>query len=199
MTLIGNKEPIYPELYGLVMAGGESRRMGENKAFIVYHKKPQVYEAITLLNKICRNVFISCKKEHGNLFNTNISLIHDLDSAKGPMAGILAAFQQYPDKAWLVLPCDLPFIDLELVKYLLTKRVPGRPVTLFSSEGGRIEPLVSIWEPKSYEILQKSAARREYGITKCLSTCEIEIVKSPNPEKLKNINTMQEYLSIPRL
>jgi len=39
MTLIGNKETVCPELYGLVMAGGESRRMGENKAFIIYHKK----------------------------------------------------------------------------------------------------------------------------------------------------------------
>jgi len=198
MTLSGNKETVYPELYGLVMAGGESRRMGENKAFIVYHKKPQVYEAITLLNKICRNVFISCRKEHGNLFNSNIKRIYDLDCAKGPMAGILAAFKQFPDKAWLVLPCDLPFIDLELVQYLLEKRVPGRPVTLFSSEGGRIEPLVSIWEPKSYEILQKSAASEEYGITKCLNNCDIEIVKSPNPEKLINVNTRQEYLTIPR-
>lgn len=198
MTLIGNKETVFPELYGLVMAGGDSRRMGENKAFIVYHKKPQVYEAVSLLNTICGNVFISCRKEHGNLFNSKIQCIHDLNSAKGPMAGILAAFKQFPDKAWLVLPCDLPFIDLELVQYLLEKRVPGRPVTLFSSEGGRIEPLVSIWEPKSYEILQKSAASGEYGITKCLSNCDIEIVKYPNPEKLKNVNTRQEYLSIPR-
>jgi len=198
MTLIGNKETVYPELYGLVMAGGESRRMGENKAFLVYHKKPQVYEVIMLLNKICNNAFISCRKEQGNLFNGDIRRIHDLDSAKGPMAGILAAFQQFPEKAWLVLPCDLPFIDLELVQYLLTKRVPERPVTLFSSQEGRIEPLVSIWEPKSYEILQKSATNQEYSLTKCLSTYNIEIVNTPTPEKLKNINTKEEYLSISR-
>ncbi len=116
MTLSGNKETVYPELYGLVMAGGDSRRMGENKAFIVYHKNPQVYEAVSLLNKICGNVFISCRKEHGNLFNSNIRRIHDLDLANGPMDGLLAAFQKYPDKAWLVLPCDLPFIDLELLQ-----------------------------------------------------------------------------------
>ncbi len=198
MTLSGNKEIAYPELYGLVMAGGDSRRMGENKAFIVYHKKPQVYEAVSLLNKICGNVFISCRKEHANLFNPNIRCIHDLDLAKGPMAGILAVFQQYPDKAWLVLPCDLPFIDLELLQFLVKKRNPKRPVTLFSSVGGRIEPLVSIWEPNSYEMLQKSAAHGEYGLTKCLSANNIEIVKTPNMEKLKNINTREEFLSINR-
>ncbi len=198
MTLSGNRDSIYPELYGLVMAGGESRRMGENKAFIVYHKKPQVYEVVSLMKKVCTNVFISCKKEHSNLFNRNIKRVHDLDIAKGSMAGILAAFQQYPDKAWLVLPCDLPFIDLELVQYLVKKRVPRRFVSLYSSDERRIEPLVSIWEPKSYEMLQKSAARGEYGLTKCLSAYDIEIIEASNPKKLKNINTREEYLSINR-
>jgi len=45
-------------------------------------------------------------------------------------------------------------------------------------------------------MLQKSAIGGEYGLTKCLSAYDIEIIKTPNPEKLKNINTKEEYLSI---
>ena len=53
------------DLYGLIIAGGESKRMGFKKAFINYHGVPQLNHLFHLLSKHCEKVFTSCKQVEG--------------------------------------------------------------------------------------------------------------------------------------
>src|ERR1700690_4215463 len=99
-----------PKIFGLILAGGYSRRMGRDKALLEFHGRPQVQYIFDLLNKYCDQVFLSKRVDQKD--HKNIPTINDAPefTDHGPLGGILSAMKEFPDANWLVLACDLPFI-----------------------------------------------------------------------------------------
>lgn len=142
-------------LYGLVLAGGRSRRMQEDKALLSYHGQPQTEVCYHLLSERCEKVFLSARMnqwEQGRF--SHITQLHDKFIDMGPIGGILTAMQTYPKAAWLVVACDLPYLDQMTLQTLVGARNPFKMATAFKSmEDEMPEPLCSIYEPKSYSRL----------------------------------------------
>jgi len=106
------------ELYGLVLTGGQSRRMQRDKSALCFHGKPQVQHVFDLLSLYCAKVFVSNRKEQSTLEEQkDLPQIHDLDEYAdvGPLAGILSAMKTYPGVPWIVLACDLPFVSKHIL------------------------------------------------------------------------------------
>ena len=115
---MGNPSP----LYGLVLLGGKSTRMKRDKASLEYHGKNQSLYAYELLVPFCEKVFFSIRPGQANLESVEgYPHIYDLGPYTdiGPLGGILSALTQIPETAWLVLACDLPFMDAATLKNLL--------------------------------------------------------------------------------
>ena len=109
------------------------------------------------------------------------------------MGGILSALQLDPNSAWLVVPCDLPFLSTATLQYLAEHRNPGKVATAFqSSENEFPEPLTSIWEPRSYGVLLRFLSLGYSCPRKALINSDIELLTPPNPNDLRNVNTPQE-------
>src|SRR5574338_179742 len=91
---------------GLVLSGGFSSRMGEEKGLIRYHGFPQYQYAMQLLRQYCHRVYLACRPEQQHLF-PGINIITDKDryAGHGPISGILSAFD-FKHGDWLVLACD---------------------------------------------------------------------------------------------
>ena len=99
-------------LYGLVLAGGASRRMGQDKAALALHGRPQLDWACDTLARHCERVFVSIRADQqDDPVRRGRPVIVDVHDGAGPIAGIAAAQAAHPDSAWLVLACDLPFVD----------------------------------------------------------------------------------------
>ncbi|MBM3937521.1 MAG: molybdenum cofactor guanylyltransferase [Sphingomonadales bacterium] len=84
-------------IHGLVLAGGESQRMGSDKALIAVAGKPAYLHMAELLKNVCDTVFVGCREEQGLLTGPehaepNITAVFDLAEFrdKGPMTGILS-------------------------------------------------------------------------------------------------------------
>jgi len=137
-------------LYGLVLAGGASRRMGHDKAALALHGRPQLDWAYDTLARHCQRVFVSIRADQqDDPVRQGRQVIVDVHDGTGPIAGIAAAQAAHPDSAWLVLACDLPFVDDAVISHL-TGRRDGRPVVAYaSSHDGLPEPLCAIYEPGS--------------------------------------------------
>ncbi len=180
------------ELYGLVLAGGKSTRMGHDKSIIKWHGIEQHYYMADMLKNICKDVFISCRPEQQNEIDLQYKTIPDTYTGAGPLSGILSAFQAHPTVAWLVTACDLPLLDLSTLKYLIAHRNTNAIATTFESPFDQLpEPLITIWEPSGYEILLSFFADNITCPRKVLirNNERVNILKAQNPETLMNANT----------
>lgn len=182
-------------LNGLVLAGGLSSRMKKDKISLNYHGTTQSEHLFRLLEKYCQQVFISVRKDQILAEETDkFPKIYDLYQEIGPMGGILSAFKNYPDSAWLVIACDLPFIDQNTLEFLIKRRKPFSGATCFKSNADDFpEPLCTIYEPKFSFRLQQFLGLGYNCPRKVLINSKVEKLEQPNPESLFNANTPEEF------
>jgi molybdopterin-guanine dinucleotide biosynthesis protein A/molybdopterin converting factor small subunit len=187
-------------LYGLVLAGGHSTRMKQDKAILSYHGRTQLEWAMSLLEGRVARSFVSVRPGQSDPVRAQFEQIVDTQEGLGPIAGILAAQARYPEAAWLVLACDLPFLDASTLDHLLAGRDPARQATAYRSShpnhpkhNGLPEPLCAIYEPSSREaILAHIAAGRDCP-RKFLINADTKLLDQPNSRALDNVNTPEEY------
>ena len=182
-------------LYGLVLAGGHSKRMGKNKALLSYNGKAQVKYLYELLKTSTSKVYVSCRSEqsHSPCFN-QLNLIEDRFVGFGAVGGILSALKKHPNAAWFVVACDMPFINKSIIDHLIENRNPYRIATCFYNEYQKWpEPLCAIYEPKSALRLGQYLAIDKYCPRKILMNSNIQNIKPLFPDCLSNINTPEEF------
>ncbi len=184
------------KLYGLVLSGGKSSRMGTDKGLIDYHGKPQREYLYRMLDQICERTFVSIRGDQTKDIPSDMAVIIDEDEVKGPYNGLLSAHHQFPEVAWLVLACDLPLIDLEALKALISERRPELMATAYALQDNPLpEPLCAIWEPKA---LERSLSYLESGQGTCprkfLINHPVHLVFPKKEEVLLNANSKTEYL-----
>jgi len=184
-------QALAPPIDGLVLIGGKSSRMGEDKTKIQYHDLPQYKHAYLLLENICRKTYLSGNES--TEYTDDELVIRDTFTGLGPFGGILSAFRENPNRALLTIPTDTPLIDRELLDFLIAHRNPQKMATCFHNpETGFPEPLITIWEPKAYPILLNYLALGYACPRKALINEDILELVCPNPLKLMNANTQAE-------
>ena len=201
-----------PPLYGLVLAGGRSRRMGRDKSMLAYRLDERVNEVPharytgELLARVCDRVFYSCRADQVDAATgastdpalAGLPLIPDSFDIGGPLNGILSAQKAHPEAAFLVAACDLPFLTAYALAQLLRERNPLHAATVFDNpERGMIEPLCAIYEPGFEELAEASMKIGLTCPTKILSALaeggQIEILRPANAEFLANANRPEDY------
>jgi molybdopterin-guanine dinucleotide biosynthesis protein A len=185
-----------PPIYGLVLAGGKSLRMGEDKGAMVYHQKTQREHVADLLQPHCEKVFVSCRPDQAAQIELEqpYPILPDTFLGLGPLGAILTAFRQNPDAAWLVAACDLPLLNSDTLQQLTRARDAAKIATAFRQPGeeGWPEPLITIWEPKSYLLAMQFLAQGYSCPRKILINSDIRLIDCSLPEALKNVNTQEE-------
>jgi molybdopterin-guanine dinucleotide biosynthesis protein A len=157
---------------GLVLAGGESRRMGHDKALISIQGKPAFFHAAELLKNFCETVFVSCRENQDLMSNlaehpTWLREVFDISeySDKGPLTGLLSCLAHMGIDQLQTLPAEIPFDGLLVLgcDYRnMTEETLGRLVAVGQTQNriccyqnhitGFIEPLVAYYPA---EILQQ--------------------------------------------
>ena len=189
-----------PLVNGLVLAGGKSLRMGRDKSAMEWHGKPQREYLADLLSERCAEVFISCRAGQEAELQTTYATLPDTFTDLGPFGAILSAFRHAPDRAWLVVASDIPLLDAETLDFLIKNRQPKHTATAFESPFDQMpEPLITIWEPKSYAIMLSFLAQGYSCPRKVLMNSDARIITAPNPEKLTNVNTPEDATRISRI
>jgi molybdenum cofactor guanylyltransferase len=174
---------------GLVLAGGLSTRMGTDKGLLVYHEKPQREYLFEILSKFCKEVFVSINPHQ----HTELPFIVDTSEISSPLVGILSAFEQNPDVAWLVVACDMPLIDYEIIHFLVKNRDEKTLATAFRNpEENFPEPLITIYESDIYPKLKQAFSENKKSARRVLENSAITLLEIPNSFYLTNINTEEK-------
>jgi len=182
-------------LYGLVLTGGRSTRMGQDKAALAYAGRTQLERAMALVSAHVDRAWVSVRPEQrADPVRAPFAQIVDTRPDIGPVAGILAAQQSQPQAAWLVLACDLPLLDEATLAHLVASRAKQAVATAYrSSRDGLPEPLCAIYEPRSHALLESYLQGGRNCPRKFLIETGAQLIDEPNPQALDNVNTPSEY------
>ncbi len=182
-----------PTLKGLVLAGGKSTRMGQDKGKLNYNGKDQRIYMWEKLGEICEEAFISIRPDQQTELS-DYPTISDTFTDLGPFGAILSAFRSDPNAAWVVVACDQPLLDLETLSHLKSNRNVSKMATTFHNpETNFPEPLITIWEPRAYPVLLKFLSLGYSCPRKALINSDCEVLTVPNQLALKNANTPKEF------
>ena len=178
-------------VYGLVLAGGESRRMGSDKALLRRGGKSQLAHVVALLEQGVDRVFVSTRPgQQSEPERSRFEQIVDRYEGIGPVAGILSAMDEHPDVDWLVVACDLPNVDDTTLRYLLENAASEHPFTAFrSSHDGLPEPLCAVYRSGSDATVRRFVEEGVVCPRKILINSDTQLLDQPDPSALDNVNT----------
>ena len=182
---------VVPAVWGCVLIGGKSSRMGMPKHLITQEGKTWLERTVSILGQVVEQVIVAGA---GTLPPPLHAIIRvpDVAGLAGPLAGILAAMRAYPQVSWLVTACDQPGIHREALQRLLACREPGVLAVLpVVADNGRIEPLLAYYDRTIRPILEQMAVSGHLRMNRLRS---VPGVKTPTPPRSlhdawRNINT----------
>lgn len=182
-------------LYGLVVCGGQSSRMGTDKSEIIYFQKPQREHVSEMLGIFCEKVFISCNGKQASRIPNTDSLFIDLPefSNIGPMAALLTAYSFFPDYDFLVLACDYPFItkeDLESFLPILHKN--SFAAAFYHEKHSVYEPLIAWYSKESLHAIQNRFYKKQYSLQSFLKESDAQRFKPFNTDHVKSVDTPED-------
>jgi len=190
-----NAETEKAPLCGLVLAGGYSTRMKKDKALLSFHGSTQVEATFDLVSDLCERTFVSCREgqfETGRI--SRLPQIHDRLIDFGPIGGLLSAMVEYPKNAWLVVACDLTYLDKETVAALVANRRPFKFATVYdSSLDGLPEPLCAIYEPGMRQRMFESLGWGNESLRKVLLSSNVKRLSLASDLALENVNDPAAY------
>ena len=185
-------------LWGMVLAGGRSRRMGADKAALTKDGKTQLERTHDLLSAQLERVYVSAREDQADdRHRSRYPLIVDGDfgAAKGPIVGILSAMSEYPQVDWLVVACDLPNLDSDTIRNLIDSHNRSDAFTAYrSSYDGLPEPLCAIYSRESVKVIRAFVADDVLCPRKMMIRAEARLLPQLQPASLDNVNTPDDLV-----
>ena len=184
------------ELYGLVVCGGRSSRMGTDKSLINYHGKPQRYYVYEMLEWVCDKVFISCNRGQATSIIAPYQMLADQPDLEnvGPMAALLTAFSAYPDKDFLIVGCDYPLVTTKDLKEFEKGLDRQQIASAFYNEESRMyEPLLAYYSERSGNEIQRMYRDNQYSLQHFLKENNAEKYNPARPKNVFSVDTPEDF------
>jgi molybdopterin-guanine dinucleotide biosynthesis protein A len=183
-------------LYALILAGGQSQRMGSDKGLLAYHGKPQRFYLADLLGMHCDRALIAVNAHQTQTQTHSYDYIVDNPryADHGPIAVLLNAHERYPHAAWFVVSCDLPFFDEWSVRALMDQRDQSKSATAFLiHEINQPEPLVTIYEQKFLRALRDQFNQGANSLRKLLARADVQLIRDYDPNWTLSVDDPSAY------
>ena len=178
---------------GFVVAGGQSRRMGRDKALLPWGETDLLDHALERLRAVANDVRILCGAERRYL-ERGLPVEPDLARSVGPLAGVLTGLATAPGRPGLFLAVDLPRVPVGLLRRLAERAEDGDAVVPVSPRGP--EPLCAVYGPACLAPIRRRMAAGDFRMTgfwpdvRVLELGVAELAAFGDPEELfRNLNT----------
>ena len=130
-------------LSAVLLAGGESRRMGKDKATALFQGKPLWQVQLNLLQELQpAEIFLSARSDP-DWRPADVKFVADEPPSRGPLSGVAASLGRIGTKHLLALAIDMPFMNEKYLRFLCDQTEPGRGV--LPMIGDRAEPLAAVY------------------------------------------------------
>lgn len=188
----------------VILAGGAGNRIGGDKPLIDFKGKKLIHYVIEAASSVSDEIIVVVDEDEEKKFKTivpeDVEVIVDQISGGGPLIGLYSGLRQIRSEYAVALPCDSPFLNLEVLRFLLCK-ARGVDAVIPQWPNGYIEPLHSIYKVSaalkcSEEALGEGKSRIHDMIDRLEKTIfvSIESIRKFDPELLTffNINSLED-------
>jgi len=190
-------KPLKP-MTGVILSGGKSLRMGEDKAFLKIGGMPIIERTIRLLQELFEEtIVITNQKEHYQHLGLNVfdDLIPDLGALGGLYTGIVRSSFDYS----FVVACDMPFLNRTVIE-LLTEQTGDFDVIIPKTEDG-LQPLHAIYSKRCLSAILQILKEKKNRIIDIFPLVRVNVIDekgfiSLDPKRLSfiNLNTPEDLL-----
>lgn len=197
---------------GAVLAGGASRRMGQDKALLEVGGQTLIGRAVAVLEAVLGEVVIVAPQQqrYGDL---GVEVVPDCRPGQGPIGGIHTALVHGAGRAVFVLACDMPYVTSELVRWISGSRVgtQGRAVAGVPAEGAHVrvvrdrhgpQPLCGLYSCGCLPTVERALNREALSALELLEHLETAYLDLDpgavwySPRLLTNVNSPQDFVNI---
>jgi len=153
-------------ILGVILAGGQSRRMGRDKSLIKLNEKTLIEHTIIKVKKFLPNLIIISNENKNEIMKYGIDLVNDcLGKNQGPLIGIMTAMKYIKDNKknfdWIAtFPCDTPFFPELLIKKFIDNSKSKKSLLYFASSKGQRHNVFGLWSLKLYDKLHNDIVNK---------------------------------------
>ncbi|MGB6371622.1 MAG: molybdenum cofactor guanylyltransferase [Atribacterota bacterium] len=197
MEIKNNKENL--RLTAIILAGGKSSRIGvdKNKAMLKLNGKYLLDIVISKLKRITRDIIIVGPPEK---YPSYKQVVPDLFNQKGLLVGLYSGLKASASRYNLVVGCDMPFLNVELLQYMGDK-IDSNDIIIPRYAKSYVEPLCAIYNKDCLEVIKKNigagilSIRRIFPYLKVRYIEEEEIKRvDPDFNSFFNINYKEDFI-----
>tara|TARA_Y100000031_G_C8093839_1_gene325457 strand:+ start:160 stop:753 length:594 start_codon:yes stop_codon:yes gene_type:complete len=192
---------MHKNVSGIILSGGKSTRMGQDKAFLLPEGKPLVEIAIDVLSELFEQVLvITNNPEKYGKYRQKLIIKEDLIPDKGPLGGIYTGLLSSQNVYNFIIACDMPFLNRELLAYIVNQAEGFDAV--IPEYKGRLNPLFALYSKDCIPEFKKQISQDNLKIRNFIGDMNAKILPSTEVEKLDpqglsftNFNTYEQYQS----
>lgn len=182
----------------LILTGGKSSRMGQDKASLKIGGVTQLERIHALVQPFTDETFLSVA--HDDAADRSLPTLPDLEPSPGPLGGIQAAFHHDPASNWLVIACDLPMIQAADLQSLADHHDGSKDATCFLNPlDNHPEPLCAIYSPSAAGRLAEVIGKNQRCARRFLSSLDRTDLTPSDPRALLNLNRPEHLVELEHL
>ncbi len=186
----------------IILAGGQGRRMGQDKAALVW-------DGMTLLERAARVasegppglVAVVGRERPQGWPLPNVRFVPDQAPGQGPLEGLLTALRVFKDTRLLAIACDLPLLDARALNWLMGEADARAPLAhgLACVNKGQIEPLFAVYTPSCLPLAEECRRAGLRSLQALIGRGRFAFADAPDwvCAGLVNVNTPDDLAALP--
>jgi molybdopterin-guanine dinucleotide biosynthesis protein A len=189
------------KLTGIILSGGKSTRMGQEKGRTLLNGQPLIEYAVKVLSQICDDIMISSNSNKYDYLGHQV--IKDEISGIGPMGGIYSCLKASTTADNIILSCDMPLVPSILLQYIFSEKVGYDAVIPVINNYP--EPLCAYYNKSVVDELEKSIQDENYKLQEFFKRINVKYLEMNSSfhffhENLfANINSQEDLIRIESL
>ena len=186
----------------LLLAGGQSSRMGVNKALLKIGRVVNIQRVANVFKKVTENILVVTNSPEDYHF-LELPFIPDIYIGQGPLGGLHAGMSSSETELQVLSACDMPFVNDQAVNEMLSCYEPGFDA-IIPEINGRLQPLFAVYHKRCLPVLTECLEKKELKMKLFLEKIRVKVIKETDfslyhedPERFRllffNMNSMEDY------
>jgi molybdopterin-guanine dinucleotide biosynthesis protein A len=182
---------------GIVLSGGESRRMGTDKAFLKVDGVPMIEHVLRTLQGVVSRIIIVTNSPD-SYASYDVEVVTDACDKRGSLVGIYSGLLRSNDEYNIIVACDMPFLNPRLLVYMMS--LADKYDIILPKVGDFVEPLHTVYHKRLIPIMEDHINREQLQIRSIFAGRRIRYITEeeidrfdPERRSFVNLNTQKEF------